>query len=66
MTGNELRRRLIELGLNYRQAADLLALSYSGLHHQMRGERPVSRQTERLLEEIEARPAKPSRRAPPV
>jgi hypothetical protein len=53
MTGDELRDRIARLGLTYREAAPLLGLTYGGLHHQMRGERPVTRQTELLLEQLE-------------
>jgi hypothetical protein len=56
MTGNELRRRIDRLELTYTAAARLLGLSLAGLNHQMRGERPVSRQTELLLEKLEAPP----------
>jgi hypothetical protein len=49
MTGEELRRRIDRLGLSYTAAAPKLGLSLSGLHHQMRGERVVSRQTALLL-----------------
>ena len=55
MHGNELRRRLKRLGLKYTAAAPLLGLSIDGLHHQMRGYRPVSRRTELLLEQLELR-----------
>ena len=54
MTGNELRQRIDRLGLHYTEAAPRLGLSLSGLNHQMRGERGVTRQTEMLLERIEA------------
>jgi plasmid maintenance system antidote protein VapI len=53
MTGEELRRRIARLHLSYTEAAQALGLSYAGLHHQMRGERPVTRQTEMLLEQLE-------------
>jgi hypothetical protein len=53
MTGNELRERIDRLGLRYTEAARQLGLSTMGLHHQMRGERAVSRQTELLLEQLE-------------
>jgi hypothetical protein len=49
MTGDELRRQIDQLGLHYTEAAGLLGLSLSGLHRQMRGERPVTRQTELLV-----------------
>ena len=55
MTGEELRDRIDRLGLSYREATRLLGLTYGGLHHQMRGERPVTRQTEILLEQLEAK-----------
>jgi hypothetical protein len=54
MTGEELRSRIDRLGLYYTTAAKLLALSLSGLHHQMRDERPVGAQTVLLLERLEA------------
>jgi hypothetical protein len=54
MTGNELRQRIDRLGLYYTEAARLLGLTMGGLHHQMRGERAVTRQTEMLLERLEA------------
>jgi hypothetical protein len=54
MTGNELRQRIDRLGLYYTEAARLLGLTMGGLHHQMRGERAVSRQTEIILERLEA------------
>jgi hypothetical protein len=54
MTGDQLRQRIDWLGLTYREAADLLGLGYGGLHHQMRGERAVTRQTEIILERLEA------------
>jgi hypothetical protein len=54
MTGAELRSRIVRLDLNYRAAADALGLSLAGLNHQMRGIRPVGRQTELLLERLEA------------
>jgi hypothetical protein len=54
MTGNELRQRIDQLGLYYTEAARLLGLTMGGLHHQMRGERAVTRQTELLLERLEA------------
>jgi hypothetical protein len=56
MTGTELRERLDRLGRPYTRLAPLLGLSIAGLHKQMRGERPVTRQTELLLEKLEAPP----------
>jgi hypothetical protein len=53
VTGKELRERIDRLRLTYREAARLLGLTYGGLHHQMRGERPVTSQTELLLERLE-------------
>jgi hypothetical protein len=55
MKGSELRRRLDRLGRTYIELAPLLGLSIHGLNHQMRGLRPVSRQTELLLEHLEER-----------
>jgi hypothetical protein len=67
MTGNELRARIDRLGLTYTEAAPLLGLAYGGLHHQMRGERAVTRQTELLLEQLErpcrAEPGQPPRQS---
>jgi hypothetical protein len=64
MTGNELRQRIDRLGLYYTVAARLLGLTMGGLHHQMRGERRVTRQTEIILEQLErgcsAAPVQPS------
>ena len=53
MTGSELRERLDRLGRPYTRLAPLLGLSIAGLHKQMRGEHPVTRQTEMLLEQLE-------------
>ena len=53
MEGLELRRRLDRLERPYTELAPLLGLSVDGLHHQMRGVRRVSRQTELLLEQLE-------------
>jgi hypothetical protein len=53
MEGTELRRRIDGLGLTYTEAARRLGLSRSGLNHQMRDERTVSRQTEMLLKRLE-------------
>jgi hypothetical protein len=53
MIGNELRQRIDRLGLYYTDAARLLGLTMGGLHHQMRGERAVTRQTEIILEQLE-------------
>ena len=54
MDGSQLRLRIKRLGLTYRAAAALLGLSEAGLHHQLRGEAAVGRQTELLLQRIEA------------
>jgi transcriptional regulator with XRE-family HTH domain len=66
MDGKELRERIRQTGLTYREAADRLGISLGGLNHQMRGERRVTRQTELLLEQLEkgcrAGPAQPCRR----
>jgi hypothetical protein len=62
MKGSELRRRLDSLGITYTAAAVRLGLTLAGLNHQMRGERPVSRQTELLLQHLEKANAKPRRR----
>jgi hypothetical protein len=68
MEGAELRHRLDQLRRPYTQLAPLLGLSPSGLHKQMNGQAPVSRQTEILLEQLErgciavpGRPASTSR-----
>ena len=53
MNGEELRERIRRLGLSYRAAARLLGLSFSGLHHNLRDERPVGRQTEIILGYLE-------------
>ena len=55
MTGTELRRRIDRLGFSYTAVAPKLGLSLSGLNHQMRGTRPVSRQTALLLWGLERR-----------
>jgi hypothetical protein len=56
VTGDELRRRLDRFGRPYTRLAPLLGLSIDGLHKQMRGVTAVSRQTELLLEKLEAPP----------
>ena len=66
MTGEQLRERIDRLGLTYREAARLLGLTYGGLHHQMRAERPVTLQTELLLEQIEKSRPKPKRDHPGI
>jgi hypothetical protein len=57
--GAELRRRLDQQGRPYTELAPLLGLSVSGLHKQMRGDTAVTRQTEMLLERLEADRAEP-------
>jgi hypothetical protein len=53
MDGVELRRRLNRLGTPYVRLAPRLGLSVHGLRKQMNGQRPVSRQTEVILETLE-------------
>jgi len=53
MTATAFRRRLDRPGMTRQDAADRLGLSLQELFHQMRGDRPVSRQTELLLEALE-------------
>ena len=53
MTGEELRERIKRLGLSYRAAAPRLGLSLSGLHHNLRNETPIGRQTEIILDCLE-------------
>jgi hypothetical protein len=53
MTGDELRERIKRLGLSYRAAAPRLGLSLSGLHHNLRNETTIGRQTEIILELLE-------------
>ena len=53
MTGEELRERIKRLGLSYRAAAPRLGLSLSGLHHNLRNETSISRQTEIILDMLE-------------
>jgi len=48
-----LRVRVERLGLTYTAAAPLLGLTLDGLRKQMGGDRPVSRQTEIILDQIE-------------
>ena len=62
MTGKELRQRIERLGLSYVAAATKLGLSVPGLHHQLRDEVAVSRQTELLLDCLEQHA--PSRTSP--
>ena len=58
MKSNELRQRLERLGRPFTQLAPLLGLSIDGLNKQMNGARPVSRQTELLLDYVEATTAR--------
>src|SRR6516164_3283970 len=53
MTGDELRERIKRLGLSYTAAAPRLGLSLSGLHHNLRNETPIGRQTEIILDMLE-------------
>jgi hypothetical protein len=53
MTGDELRERIKRLGLSYTAAAPRLGLSLAGLHHNLRGETPIGRQTEIILDMLE-------------
>jgi hypothetical protein len=55
MKAIEFRERLDRLGLTRKEAADHLGLSLQGLFHQLRGDRAVSRQSELLLEQLEAK-----------
>ena len=48
-----MRVRVERLGLTYTAAAPLLGLTLDGLRKQMGGDRPVSRQTEIILDQIE-------------
>jgi transcriptional regulator with XRE-family HTH domain len=56
ISGEELRKRIKRLGLTYARAAERLGLSLDGLNKQMRGDRPVSRQTAIILHMLEDRP----------
>jgi hypothetical protein len=62
MNGAELRARIDRLEMTYIEAAERLGLSLAGLHHQMRGERAVTRQTEMLLEVLELQTGRRNRR----
>jgi hypothetical protein len=64
MQGVELRRRLNQLERPYTVLAPLLGLSVAGLHKQMNGQRPVTRQTEIILEQLEAPPCQPRQSQP--
>ena len=64
MTGEELRTAIKALGLTYREAAGHLGLTLDGLNKQMRGDRPVSRQTELLLGYVEEGVASAAEAAP--
>ena len=50
ISGEQLRARIKRLGLTYVEAAPRFGLTLDGLHKQMNGLRPVSRQTEIILE----------------
>lgn len=54
MSGEEFRARLKRLRSSFSALAPLLGLSPDGLHEQMNGSRSVSRQTELLVERLEA------------
>jgi hypothetical protein len=53
ISGDELRRRVDRWGVTYSAAAKRLGLTLDGLQKQMRGERPVSRQTAIILDQFE-------------
>jgi predicted transcriptional regulator len=53
MDAAEFHERLARLGFKQHEAANKLGLSPAGLSRQLRGHRPVSRQTEMLLEGLE-------------
>jgi hypothetical protein len=53
MDGIELRRRVDRFGQPYIKLAPRLGLSIYGLRKQMNGQRPVTRQTEIILETLE-------------
>jgi transcriptional regulator with XRE-family HTH domain len=53
VTGDELRDRIKALGWSYVEAADKLGMSLSGLQHNLRGLRPIRKQTELLLIALE-------------
>ena len=57
ISGDELRRRIKRLGLTYARAAERLGLSLDGLNKQMRGDRPVGKQTAIILMMLEKLPA---------
>jgi hypothetical protein len=57
ISGPKLRARIDKLGLTYTEAAKRLGLTMDGLHKQMRGDRPVSRQTEIILSMLESLPS---------
>ena len=64
ISGIELRSRIDRLGLTYTAAAPLFGLTPDGLHKQMTGKRPVSRQTEIILDLIEENERLRRRREP--
>jgi hypothetical protein len=53
ISGIELRSRIDRLRVTYTAAAPLFGLTPDGLHKQMTGRRPVSRQTEIIIDLIE-------------
>jgi hypothetical protein len=48
--GERLRARIDRLGLSYAEAARRLGLTADGLQKKMRGDRPIGRQTEIILD----------------
>ena len=51
--GERLRARIGRLGLSYAEAARRLGLTPDGLQKKMRGDRPIGRQTEIILDLME-------------
>ena len=52
--GERLRARIGRLGLSYAEAARRLGLTPDGLQKKMRGDRPIGRQTEIILDLMDA------------
>ena len=52
--GERLRARIDRLGLSYAEAARRLGLTADGLQKKMRGDRPIGRQTEIILDLMDA------------
>jgi hypothetical protein len=61
ISGDELRKRIRRMGMTYTRAAERLGLSLDGLNKQMRGDRPVGRQTVIILATLEAEHARRAR-----